>query len=95
MGLTISNLFNRLFGKKQMRILMGEFYFLSYVLMPFLGLLLLLLNYCSYLVDYFVAIRGQYCENKVIIVVIFRFSALNAVILPTPFLLQLMTTLRA
>ena len=35
---------------------MGEFYFLSYVLIPFLGLLLLLLNYCSYLVDYFVAI---------------------------------------
>ena len=31
MGLTISGLFNKLFGKKQMRILMGEFYFLSNV----------------------------------------------------------------
>lgn len=32
MGLTISSLFSRLFGKKQMRILMGESRFFSWML---------------------------------------------------------------
>ena len=40
MGLTISSLFNRLFGKKQMRILMGK--------LSFIRLDLLYFTYCLY-----------------------------------------------